>query len=76
LSSAGLALYLLIATFLGHHFSLGFIWANRGDGCEFPVLWCVIILSFTVIKPMLFTIDEYILKNFKLPKFFKIIIEF
>ena len=76
LSSAGLALYLLIATFLGHHFSLGFIWANRGGGWEFPVLWCVIILSFTVIKPMLFTIDEYILKNFKLPKFLKRIIEF
>lgn len=75
-SSFGLVLYLLIATFLGHHFSLGFIWAGRGGEWEFPVLWSVIILSFGFIKPMLFTIDEFILKNFKLPKTLKCIMKY
>jgi len=75
-SSFGLVLYLLIATFLGHHFSLGFIWAGRGGGWEFPILWSVIILSFGFIKPTLFTIDEFILKNFRLPKTLRSIMEY
>ena len=32
LGSLGTVFYLFIATFLGHHFSLGFIWANPGGG--------------------------------------------
>ncbi|MFK7761481.1 MAG: DoxX family protein [Candidatus Midichloriaceae bacterium] len=75
-SSFGLVLYLLIATFLGHHFSLGFIWAGRGGGWEFPILWSVIILSFGFIKPTLFTIDEFILKNFRLAKTLRGIMEY
>ena len=42
----GGAFYLLIATHLGHHFSLGFIWAGAGGGWEFAIMWMVLILSF------------------------------
>ncbi len=33
-----LAIYLMVATYLGHHFTNGFIWASPGGGWEYPVL--------------------------------------
>ncbi|MEM8570294.1 MAG: DoxX family protein [Pseudomonadota bacterium] len=38
--------YLMIATVMGGHFSLGFIWASPGGGWEYPLLWSVLILTF------------------------------
>ena len=45
-ASMGAFVYLMVATYLGHHFSIGFIWASSGGGWEYPVLWAIILLSF------------------------------
>lgn len=60
LGSFGTVLYLLIATILGHHFSLGFIWAGPGGGWEFATMWTVLILSFGITGFRGFSLDQKI----------------
>ena len=55
-----LAIYMLTATYLGHHFSNGFIWASPGGGWEYPVLWTVLILSFAFFGAGDFSLDRSI----------------
>lgn len=67
----GSALYLMIATFIGHHFFKGFIWALPGGGWEYPVMWSVFILSYIVLGADEFSIDSVLDKNFNLPIWLK-----
>jgi putative oxidoreductase len=69
LGALGAVVYLLIATYLGHHFSLGFIWA--GGGWEYAIMWTVLIFSFVVTGFHAFSIDQYLEDKFKLPKWIK-----
>lgn len=75
LSSIGLFVYLIIATIMGHHFALGFIWASKGGGWEYPMLWSAIILSFAFFRPTSFSIDSYVANTYKLPKFISPIVK-
>lgn len=68
LGAVGAAVYLGIATYLGHHFSLGFIWANHGGGWEFAVLWLVFILSFALSGAHEFSVDQCLEDRLPLPK--------
>jgi putative oxidoreductase len=61
------AVYLLVATMLGNHFSLGFIWANAGGGWEYPVLWIVFTLVFAVTGSGKFSFDDLIRQHRALP---------
>ena len=65
LGSVCLFAYLMIATVLGHHFSLGFIWASPGGGWEFPMLWGVLILSFAFFGAGEFSIDAAVLDRLR-----------
>jgi len=67
LAAIGAALYVLIATVLGNHFELGFIWAAAGGGWEYPVMWTVLLLSFAFAGAGRFSLDHVILQNAKLP---------
>ena len=67
----GTALYLIIATFIGQHFFKGFIWALPGGGWEYPVMWSVFILSYTVLGADEFSIDGVLDKKFNLPIWLK-----
>jgi putative oxidoreductase len=66
-ASLGLVLYLLVASFLGHHFQIGFIWATPGGGWEYPFLWSVLIISFSLFGAGEFSLDYTLAKRFKLP---------
>ena len=46
LAAPATTIYLLVATVIGGHFTLGFIWASPGGGWEYPLLWSVLILTF------------------------------
>lgn len=61
------ALYFMIATILGHHFFLGFIWASPGGGWEYPVLMIVLLISFLLDGAGPFSIDNIILRRLVLP---------
>lgn len=67
----GAVLYLLVATYLGHHFSMGFIWANPGGGWEFATMWMILVLSFAVTGSYEFSIDQRLIDRFHLPTFIK-----
>ncbi|MEM8743413.1 MAG: DoxX family protein [Pseudomonadota bacterium] len=67
LACIGSALYLFIATLMGKHFTLGFIWASSGGGWEYPVLWMVLILSFCYTGAGAFSIDGVLRRHFNLP---------
>ena len=71
LSAICTALYLIVATYLGGHFSTGFIWVTEGGGWEYPVLWFSLILCFAVFGPGYFSIDQHINAKYKLPKLTK-----
>ncbi|WP_152612125.1 DoxX family protein [Ruegeria sp. ANG-S4] len=60
--------YLMVATIMGHHFLLGFIWASPGGGWEYPVLWSVLILSFVFGGGRWMSLDEVISEHVKLPR--------
>lgn len=51
------ALYFFIATYLGGHFSNGFIWASEGGGWEYPALMITLFLAFSAIGPTRFSLD-------------------
>ena len=59
--------YLLVAAYLGHHFNLGFIWADPGGGWEFTAMWITLIFSFVVTGAHRFSIDHYLEERFSLP---------
>ena len=61
-------IYLMVATVMGHHFLLGFIWASEGGGWEYPVLWSALIVSFVFGGGRWMSLDEIISEHFKLPK--------
>lgn len=67
----GTAVYLIVATIIGHHFLKGFIWALPGGGWEYPVMWSVFILSYIVLGADEFSIDGVLDKNFNLPVWLK-----
>ena len=67
IGAIGAILYLLIATYLGHHFSLGFIWAGPGGGWEFSAMWMALMLSFILTGYHVFSLDQQIEDKFKLP---------
>ncbi len=71
IGALGTVIYLFIATYLGHHFDLGFIWANEGGGWEFATMWMILILSFAFTGWHAFSIDQYLEDQFKLPQFVK-----
>jgi len=71
LGAIGAILYLLVATFLGHHFSLGFIWAGPGGGWEFAVLWIVLISSYAITGLHKFSLDQRIEDHFNVPNIIK-----
>ena len=71
LGAIGLFTYLMVASYLGQHFSLGFIWASPGGGWEFPVLWSVLVISFAVFGSATFSVDGYLIDNYKLPQWLK-----
>lgn len=67
LGAFGAVLYLLIATYLGHHFSLGFIWAGPGGGWEFATMWMVLIFTYVFTGSHKFTIDQRIEDKYQVP---------
>ena len=69
LAAIGAALYVLIATVMGNHFFLGFIWAASGGGWEYPVMWTVLLLSFAFAGAGRFSLDHLILQNARPPRF-------
>lgn len=71
LGSISLAIYLMIATYLGHHFTNGFIWASPGGGWEYPVLWTALILSFSVFGAGDFSLDRSLKNAYTLPNWLK-----
>ncbi len=67
----GSVVYLMIAAGLGHHFSLGFIWANTGGGWEFAVMWAVLMISFVITGSHRFSLDQYLEEHFSFPQLIK-----
>lgn len=63
--------YILVATVLGSHFSIGFIWALPGGGWEYPVMWMTFILSFSVLGAGAFSIDQQLKNHYALPVWVK-----
>ena len=74
LGAIGVTLYLLIATYLGHHFSAGFIWSQSIGGWEYPVLWSLITFSFVCFGSNHFSLDRVIEVRYpNLPRWIKIL---
>ncbi len=64
-------IYLMTATFLGHHFTNGFIWALPGGGWEFPVLWGILVLSFAIFGAGEFSLDFVFKDKLNVPAWIK-----
>lgn len=47
-----LSICIVVAAFLGHHFSLGFMWINRGGGWEFQSYGLFLYLVFHYLVPL------------------------
>ncbi|NQX87927.1 MAG: DoxX family protein [Halioglobus sp.] len=60
--------YLMVATMIGHHFSLGFIWASPGGGWEYPVLWSLVILSYVLGGGRWMSLDQVISERVAIPR--------
>ncbi len=67
IGAIGAALYLIVATYVAHRFSLDFIWAGRGDGWEFAMMWIIFIVCFAITGAHEFSIDQRLEDRFKLP---------
>ena len=61
------ALYFLVATLLGQHFLVGFIWALPGGGWEYPLLMTVLLLTFVVEGAGPFSVDAVVRRYVALP---------
>jgi putative oxidoreductase len=57
----------MVATNMGHHFQIGFIWASSGGGWEYPVLWSALIFSFVLGGGRWLSLDEVISEHMTLP---------
>ena len=71
--AVGAFMYLMVASFLGHHFTLGFIWASPGGGWEYPMLWGALLLSFASFGGDGFSLDHALKDAFKLPRWVRFI---
>ena len=71
LGAIGAFTYMMVATIMGHHFSLGFIWASPGGGWEYPVIWGVLLLSFATFGADSFSLDSALKDVFKVPRWVK-----
>jgi putative oxidoreductase len=60
LGALGTSVYLLVATVLGHHFNIGYIWALPGGGWEYPMLWTVFTVSYAFTGAGPYSIDGWI----------------
>ncbi len=56
-AGAGGALYFLLASLIGGHFSKGFTWNQNNGGWEYPLLMLVLYLSFIISGGGPFSID-------------------
>jgi putative oxidoreductase len=63
------ALYFLIATLVGGHFSNGFIWASTGGGWEYPVLMMVLFLTYSATGAGPFSLDRVLRERSLIPDF-------
>ncbi|GAB5377937.1 MAG: DoxX family protein [Acuticoccus sp.] len=68
LAAPATVLYLMIATVMGSHFALGFIWATPGGGWEYPVLWSVLILTFVFGGGGWLSLDAQIMRAGRAPR--------
>lgn len=64
----GTALYLIVASAMGGHFSNGFTWANPGGGWEFPLFWTVVCLSFVLTGGGRYSADAWARRHTGLPR--------
>lgn len=71
IGAIGLAIYLLVATYLGGHFTAGFIWVSTGGGWEYPVLWTTLIASFALFGGGGFSLDSALCEKYQLPRWIK-----
>ena len=71
LGAIGAFTYMMVATIMGHHFSIGFIWASPGGGWEYPALWGTLLLSFAILGADTFSLDTALKNAFKLPRWLK-----
>jgi putative oxidoreductase len=62
-AALGTALYLLVASVMGGHFSNGFTWANSGGGWEFPLLWTVLCSSFAITGGGSVSLDAWLRRS-------------
>ena len=74
LGAVCMALYLLVATYLGNHFHVGFIWGIPGGGWEYPLMWMLLILSFSILGAGKYSLDSLLQEKFKLPVYLEKII--
>ena len=68
LAAIGGTVYFLIATIIGGHFTLGFIWASPGGGWEYPVLMMVAFMSFAYRGAGRFSVDGALIERGLMPK--------
>ncbi len=61
-------IYMMVATIIGDHFSLGFIWASPGGGWEYPGFWSVLLLRCAFAGAGRFSLDHVILQRKLLPR--------
>ncbi len=72
-----LTLYLMVTTYIGLKFGYKFAWvSSSGTGWNYPILWSAIIFSYALFQPSEFSIDKFLLKYRKTPKWLKKIITF
>ena len=64
-AAIGTALYLIIASAMGGHFSNGFTWANSGGGWEFPLLWAVLCASFALTGGGRISLDAWLRRHWR-----------
>ena len=67
LASVCFVIYLFVATYLGHHFANGFIWAAPGGGWEYPVLLMGLFAVFATLGAGEFSVDGFLTDRFTLP---------
>lgn len=67
LASSSFVIYLLVASYLGHHFANGFIWASAGGGWEYPMLLLGLFAVFATLGAGGFSIDAFLQHRFALP---------
>ncbi len=72
-AGAGAALYYLVTTMIGHHFSKGFIWNLGGGGWEYPMLVLVAFISFAFTGATRFSLDYTFARADWTPRFLQVL---